>query len=190
MIASLIALDERIFHFLSSWYAVAPKLWLAFAVYPIYLVPLVLLWFWFARRREIALFAFVVGAFAWIGVNTFISQFIQRPRPLDMFRLMLPDQEGIFHRPGGSFPSDHTAFLTALLIIFWWKGERQVALFLLLLTVITVLARIVSGLHWPGDILAGGLVGLMTAAGLWIVRRPIERWLIDPLVRFARRLRL
>lgn len=190
MVESLIALDERIFHFLYGWSAYLKEVWLVLAIYPIYLVPIILIWFWFARRRGTALFAFLTGIFAWAGVNSIISVLIHRERPLDALGLAVSETEGIFHRPGGSFPSDHTAFLTAMVVIFWWMGERRVALLLLVLELITVISRIVTGLHWPGDILAGMVVGVVTASLIWMVRRPIERFIVEPLVSLARQLHL
>jgi undecaprenyl-diphosphatase len=190
MVQSLIALDERIFHFLYSWSTHFSDMWLVLAIYPIYLIPIVLIWFWFARRRGTALFAFLTGVFAWAGVNSIISALVHRERPLDALGITIAEKEGIFHRPGGSFPSDHTAFLTAIVVIFWWMGERRVALFLLILELITVVARIVTGLHWPGDILTGMVVGVLTASLVWMVRRPIEHLIIEPLVGIARRLHL
>ena len=189
MLDKLIALDERVFHFLHTWDTPA-ALWQVIAIYGVYLVPVILVWFWLARRREPALFAFLAGFIAWVGINNLIGHFVERMRPVDYYHLVLPMQEGFFHRPGSSFPSDHTAFMAAIITIFYFYGERRVAYFVGGIAFINVLGRIVVGFHWPGDILIGALVGLATAAALWLLRRPIERLLISPIVSMARKIGL
>lgn len=125
------------------------------------------------------------------GLGLLISQLIthlwQRPRPFvahpgDTFLLVAPS-----HEP--SFPSDHAvaAFAIAFTVVF--VGRRLGALFLAAATIVAV-SRVFVGLHYPGDIVGGALVGLFSA---WIVFRfgwrrftPIIRWfsyVTDPLVR-------
>lgn len=186
MLMSLIALDERVFQSLHHLYPLAPTLWRLISYYSIYLVPFLLIWFWFVRR-EAALFAVLAGSLAWQGLNNLIGHFIDRARPLDFYQIALPGNEGLFHRPGSSFPSDHTAFLTGITVGFWVNGQRRAAQIFGILTLVTVLSRIVTGQHWPGDIIAGLLVGIISVGLLLLVRRPLDRWVINPLVKLVRR---
>lgn len=190
MLDKLIALDERVFHFFNEWANFWPTVWKWIAIGGVYLVPLVLVWFWLARRREPALFAFLTGLLAWFGLNNILGAFIMRERPIPLIDVDFPSQEFLFDRPGLSFPSDHAAFMSAVTLAFFLAGERRVASFLAVVTGLTVLARVVTAQHWPGDILVGLLVGGLSVAILSVVRRPIDRFVIAPLVMVARRIGL
>ena len=190
MFDTLKALDERAFLFLHNWAHTVPSFWKWLAILGVYTIPIILVWYWLARRREPAFFAFLTGIFAWFGLNNIIGHFVVRMRPTPIIDLHFPAHEFLFDRPGPSFPSDHAAFMTAITISFFLAGERRVGWFLASLTFLTVLARVVTAQHWPGDILAGALVGATSVAILSVVRRPIDRWIIGPLVSMARKIGL
>jgi undecaprenyl-diphosphatase len=190
MLDKLIALDERLFLFLHSWANFLPSFWKWLAIAGVYTIPLILVWYWLARRREPALFAFLTGIFAWFGINNIIASLAERMRPTGTIELNFPAQEFLFDRPGPSFPSDHAAFMLAVTLAFYLAGERRVGHVVLILTLLTTLARVVAAQHWPGDILVGYLVGLAAVAILSTIRRPLDRWVIAPLVSVARRLGL
>jgi membrane-associated phospholipid phosphatase len=88
-----------------------------------------------------------------------------------------------------SFPSDHAS---AAFGIAWavFLVDRAIGALFLAAAVVVGAGRVVTGAHYPGDVLAGVLVGL--AAAILIVRfgrRPLE-WLVaqvsrltDPVVR-------
>lgn len=85
------------------------------------------------------------------------------------------------HEP--SFPSDHAiaAFAIAFAVVFL-GGRLAGALFLAGATTIAI-SRVLVGLHYPGDVAAGALIGLVAAALVaWSVAPRIE-----PLVRLASR---
>lgn len=190
MLSSLIALDERIFAFLHTWAAVAGPIWKGVAIGGVYVVPVVLVWYWFARRRETALLAAITGLLAWLGLNNFIASLVRRERPIPVIDLHFPSREFLFDRPGPSFPSDHAAFLVAITLVFYLAGERRLAGFLSVVTSLTVLARVVTAQHWPGDIVVGAFVGVLAVGIISVIRRYLERWVINPIVKLARRIGL
>lgn len=83
-----------------------------------------------------------------------------------------------------SFPSGHMVHVAALygyLTLLWcgatrhW-GERIVAVLLYAVLLVGVsLARLMLGTHWPSDILAGTLLGLLWAGALFLAQRAAER---------------
>jgi undecaprenyl-diphosphatase len=122
--------------------------------------------FWYVLMFMLPLFAgvtglvasFLMAACAWAGVGlyTHIKQRLQRPRP---FALHPHIRAGARILDEYSFPSGHTLHAVAFMIlvggIFPWMLVVLVPFALL-----TALARVVLGLHYPSDVLAGGVIGL------------------------------
>lgn len=95
-----------------------------------------------------------------------IRFFYNRPRPFEAF----PDIATLATKVAGepSFPSGHAtiAFAIAGALYYmklhnsaWWKVATVVAIFI-------AIARVVAGVHYPSDVIAGALVGWGSA---WIV---------------------
>jgi membrane-associated phospholipid phosphatase len=89
-----------------------------------------------------------------------ITQFWQRPRPFvahpqDTILLVAPSSEP-------SFPSDHAVAAFAIAFAVAFIGRRMGAAFLAGATLIAV-SRVIAGLHYPGDVLAGAAIGLASA---------------------------
>jgi undecaprenyl-diphosphatase len=76
-----------------------------------------------------------------------------------------------------SFPSDHAAGAFAVAVGIWLY-DRTLGGALLVLATILALSRVVVGTHYPGDVLAGALIGAAAAGVLFAVpmtRRVLER---------------
>ncbi len=86
----------------------------------------------------------------------------------------LPRPEGVLY-PGFSFPSGHSAgfaCLTSLLALLLSRGqawlERYLIWALLLFAgLLMALSRLLLGVHWPGDVAAGWLLGQLLAWLFW-----------------------
>lgn len=81
-----------------------------------------------------------------------------------------------------AFPSGHTvtAFTFAGLLILGLRPRWPWVALLLAIASIMGISRMVAGVHWPTDVLAGAIVGLVSvAAAVWLV----DRW---PAARHAR----
>jgi undecaprenyl-diphosphatase len=86
------------------------------------------------------------------------------------------------HEP--SFPSDHAVAAFAIAVSVALIGGRRVgALFLAGATVVGI-TRVFVGLHYPGDIAGGALVGLVAA--LLVFNGGRSRW--SPIIRLISRL--
>lgn len=71
------------------------------------------------------------------------------------------------------FASSHAAntFGTATFLFLLFGKTRKWIVMLFLWAALVTYSRIYLGVHYPGDILAGGLVGMLSAvAGFWIYR--------------------
>jgi len=91
-------------------------------------------------------------------ITEIIRFFYERPRPF----LTLQIQPLIEHNLTSSFPSGNAAAFFALgLAIFYFN--RKWGWRCLILALLIGAARIFTGVHWPSDILAGAIIGLVSA---------------------------
>lgn len=106
------------------------------------------------KHVALDLFWHVLGAFIiyWI-----INQLLPlRPRPETIGSIPAL----ITHLPDNSFPSGHAMFVGAS----WWTlhilfRNKRIVMGFLILWILTVIARVLAGIHYPGDILVGFLLG-------------------------------
>jgi undecaprenyl-diphosphatase len=130
-----------------------------------------------AADRRGALTA-LFGAGIALGINQVISSVWNRPRPFvahsDTVHVLLA------YSRDASFPSDHAAagfaIATALLIVHRRWGVAALAA-----AAIMSYARVFVGVHYPGDVLAGALIGIAVGWALMRWGRPpiaaIQAWL-------------
>lgn len=158
------------------------------AAWPVYLIPvaLVVYWFWSPRWRLAEIRAVIAGIFAWHVVNRILQAIFERGRPIADSAV----SDLLFKRPTDSFPSNHAAFGMAIFFTLYLAGERSLAFVILALTLIFSFFRIASGLHFPSDIVAGWLVGLLSGLLAHSLRGLIEGYIAKPLLKLARFLRL
>jgi undecaprenyl-diphosphatase len=132
---------------------------------PLFAAATIGLWFldrpgpWY--RWKIAALAGMTAAGLGLVISQVITHFWQRPRPFaahphDTILLVAPS-----HEP--SFPSDHAVAAFAIAFGVAFVGRRMGAAFLAGATLIAV-TRVTAGLHYPGDILGGAAIGLLSAA--------------------------
>jgi len=128
----------------------------------VYLTPLLLLILWFYKKNyQNLLRATFSGLFGWMIINRLISYFFYRPRPFS--ESLLGKKEFLFHRPDYSFPSDHATFLSGITFSFLLFKEKKLFNIFLAIAITTSLCRFLVGVHYLSDILAGWLVGLISA---------------------------
>lgn len=76
-----------------------------------------------------------------------------------------------------SFPSDHASASFAIAVAIMLIDPIAGALFLLLALLITV-GRVVVGEHYPGDVVAGALIGTVSAVIVVRLARPVISFLV------------
>lgn len=125
-----------------------------------------------AKDDVLALFYAIIFAFGVYWVLNFALPV--RPRPEAAFNAIPPL---INHLPDNSFPSGHGIFAGASFIGSFFAFRSKMLAFALLSFGIPMLcARVLAGVHYPGDVLVGFLIGSAFAYGA-------SRWLAKPNVR-------
>jgi membrane-associated phospholipid phosphatase len=123
---------------------------------------------WKYRIRGI-LFLMVMAVVLSVGdglVCNTIKHAVGRDRPF----LALPDVRCLVGRSGsGSMPSSHAANWFAATMVVFVYFPRSVW-FMLPLAILVSFSRIYSGVHYPSDVFAGGILGAgCAAATLWLL---------------------
>lgn len=116
-------------------------------------------------RRFRAAAAVAVARLGELGVESAVKALVSRPRP--------HFQPPLMTATGASFPSGHAAGSAAgygiLLLVFAPLLARRLAILATVLITLLVLAvaasRVVVGVHYPSDVLAGLFLGMAWATG-------------------------
>lgn len=147
------------------------------------------LWFWPATRErrdqlQAAAIVATISATLALGVNQVIIHLWDRPRPFvaHASTLLLPPSQD------PSLPSDHAAFAFAVAVAVLLVA-RRVGWVLLAFAALMGLARVWTGEHYPGDVLAGAAIGALVAT-VCTAEYPQVARLLDPILRVARRYHL
>ncbi len=161
-------MDEIIFgtlHSLAGKNIVLDYVLIFCAAYLQYVIGVVLLYYslWPHRRLRLAITAVVSAAIARIFLKTIIVFFWARERP---FVDLQDVQQLITHADEtSSFPSGHALFFFALATVAY-QYDRKLGRWLFGGATLMGLARIAVGVHWPSDIVAGAVLGMLTALGI------------------------
>lgn len=145
---------------------------------PLYAMTTIALWF-LARpghdpRPKRACATALTAAGVAMTANQVISHLWERPRPYAAhsgLHLLSPPSTD------PSFPSDHAAaaFAIAFAIFYIW---RKVGIGFLVAATLIALSRLALGMHYPSDVIAGMLVGWLSAVAVaGLTAAPIE-WLV------------
>jgi membrane-associated phospholipid phosphatase len=128
-----------------------------------------------AERRRGAVLATAAAAIALL-VNQPISRLVDRLRPY----VAHPAHAHLLIAPShdASFPSDHATggFALAVAVFLY---DRAIGALLLALAAVVAFARVYVGTHYPGDVVAGALIGGAVAVGVYSV--PVARSALETL---------
>ena len=104
----------------------------------------------------------LAGLTAGYFIIEFLKESVALPRPF----MSIPDVRLLVPRASGfSFPSGHTfnVFMSAAILTRFFKKDW----FWYLLAALVAFSRVYTGVHYPSDVLAGGLIGMITGYALW-----------------------
>jgi undecaprenyl-diphosphatase len=160
-------MNTQIFIFINNWagrWGWLDSLMIFCAEYLWYLLVLGVLWLavrnW-KHWRDMAIVSIGSAVVARFGVAELIRHFYYHARPywvLAQTHLLLAKETE------SSFPSGHTIFVFALAMGVYIYNKR-IGKWYLWLGALVGFARIFVGIHWPYDIIAGAILGVLTA---WI----------------------
>ncbi|MBN2141098.1 MAG: phosphatase PAP2 family protein [Desulfovibrionaceae bacterium] len=137
---------------------------------------------WAVRRRgprQIVLFLVLLAGMGLsdLGVNA-VKKSVARVRPLNSVAGTFHHEDGRWLRlapdfvqvkeKGTSYPSAHAANTMALAVLamLLWPGTRP---FALAAPLVVGWSRLYLGKHFPTDVLAGWMLGLVAALAVWLV---------------------
>jgi undecaprenyl-diphosphatase len=69
-------------------------------------------------------------------------------------------------------------------------GYKKLGGIIIIISLLVGIARIICGLHYPGDILGGLILGIGGSYLLFYLDKYIEKYLAKPLLNIAKKLRL
>jgi undecaprenyl-diphosphatase len=146
--------------------------------YLVYMIAAVAIGSWFVRGgvgdadRRVAVYTAFGSAALALLITLAVQHLYTHPRPFvtrsDVVLL-------VDHSPDTSFPSEHATagFAIAAGIGFY---RRRLGILLLALASLTAFARVFVGIHYPGDVAGGAVVGVAAAAIIWRARQMLG-WL-------------
>ena len=134
----------------------------------------------FCRTRRFGTAMLIGLMIGFLITNLFLKVYIARPRPY-------VDENSIFHQfwllvdqnveSDKSFPSGHTTAAFASMTPAFILGNKKVKLFSFLFAVLMAIARIYLVVHYPSDVLAGIIVGVLAgSAAVSITQKLPQKW--------------
>lgn len=125
--------------------------------------PLCLLWL-AATRDSRGIPALLVPAVSFLLVSVFRNLYNAK-RPYELLEI-----QPIIHKDkkGKSFPSRHVFSVFVIAMTFLWLCPPAGAVFLVV-GVLLALCRVIGGVHFPRDVIAGALAGIAAGACYWLI---------------------
>lgn len=113
----------------------------------------------FRRTRRVGLQVLMSIALAYLLANLIIKNIVARPRPYQMYADIIP----LVGKPHDtSFPSGHSvsAFAAATAIFL---NHKKIGIAALVIAALISFSRLYNQVHFPTDVIAGMLIGIIMA---------------------------
>ncbi len=139
--------EKYIIEFFASYF-----LWLMF-------FGIFILWAYDGKvHKAQALHALFAGTLAWVIAWTIKSVFpTHRPFELNGKEVFV-----VIPLTNGGFPSGHTAAAFAIAVTIW-NHDKKMGIIYVLSAVLVGISRVLANVHYPVDIIAGSLLGILTS---------------------------
>jgi undecaprenyl-diphosphatase len=145
------------------------------AEYLVVLVPAALVGLWLTGRRETSFFVFVTVVVSLV-VSYAMSLIYSHPAPY------MVSQTLVSGPPENSFPSQHTTVMFAMVWPLLYRKRRRLAGVFFIGAVLTGIARVSVGFHYPIDIL-GAVVASIIGTVLVVIAHEyvatVGQWAIE-----------
>lgn len=154
---------------------------------PLYLVMIVYLWYRYGAKQILWLVGalIVCAALSDLVSSSLIKPLVERPRPT-----RVPELEGVLHIVNGyrsgryGFVSSHAANTFGIALFFTLiTRDRLNAVVLFAWSLLNCYSRIYLGVHYPGDILGGFVVGTLMACLCYALLRRVRPHAVIPVPR-------
>lgn len=170
-------MNKEIFYFFNSFACKniwLDRLFLFFGDYVAYILPFVAVIFLFLINDKKEKIKFLIlsltSVFLARGIITeVVRYFYHHPRP---FVELSGVCQLIAHETSYSLPSGHVVAFFALATSVYFFNKKRGLVFAVVVFLMGV-ARVVSGIHWPADILAGAIIGIISA---WVVKAALDKY--------------
>lgn len=116
-----------------------------------------------------AALALIIGS---IITNLILKNAVARIRPYDAVEGLIPL---VAKLKDYSFPSGHTCASFACAVVYYRMYPDKPGKAALILAVLIAVSRLYVGVHYPTDVLAGGLIGWLSAAAALAMVPYLER---------------
>lgn len=123
-------------------------------VFPFILIAFSLFYFVFIKKNLLAMLYEVLIVFSGWATSEVLKFIFANPRPFVSIAEFTP----LFTSEGLSFPSSHATVFSALAVVMFFENKK-LGIFFAVSAVLIGLSRIVAGVHYPVDILAGLVLG-------------------------------
>lgn len=123
---------------------------LVYCTYPVFLLLL-------AIKRDLVFWRMLLTPGISFMLLSVLRNHINAPRPYEVFQM-----EPIIAKDtqGKSFPSRHV-FSVFVIATSLYHVSNQMGIFLMVIGVILAIVRVVGGVHFPRDVIAGGIIGIL-----------------------------
>lgn len=113
------------------------------------------------KKFQIAAVTALSSGISYFGLVNLVRFLYHRPRPF----LDLPVNQLIANNDW-SFPSAHATFFFAVSTAIYFYDKKWGIVFFAA-TILMALSRVVAGIHYPSDILAGAIIGVAVAYAIF-----------------------
>lgn len=122
------------------------------------------------HARKMVFGALIAAVISRGVIVTVIKSLYYRPRPFEVLQVtqLIPENNS-------SFPSGHAALYFAIAVAIYFYNKKMGVIFLIT-SGLMGLARIYVGVHWPTDILAGLMVGVITVLLMRKTKLPFREY--------------
>ncbi|MBI1961342.1 MAG: phosphatase PAP2 family protein [Parcubacteria group bacterium] len=131
---------------------------------------LMLVLLWKKRARARSLLPLIAGSALAYAINAALHLAVFRARPFVALEVSAIINTAHL---ASSFPSDHAAVAFSLAVGYVFLDKKNAWLFLAFAFMVS-LGRVLAGVHFAGDVLAGAAVGVL--AGVLVHHRPWRSW--------------